>query len=122
MLIAWFIPQGVLVLVWVFNAPPESPRDISMLALFLGVPALVALVVSVMVHPVLIALDRTRIRHYLLGYLVALHPLLLHELFLGSINVMGFQGLAFSFPVVLILPLPFIFWWLHYRVLRRLHF
>ncbi len=120
MLIAWLIPQGLLLLVVWLLATPTSPREIFLTAVFLGTPALVALVICVLVHLALVFLDRTRIRHYLFGFLLAIHPLFLHEFFLGYLMEGASTGLMFSLPALLIAPLPFAFWWLHYRVLRRL--
>lgn len=122
MLIAWFIPQAAFLLVCLLFARPTSLHGALLPALVLAAPALVTLAICVIVHPVLVALERTRIRHYLLGYLLALHPLFLHAFFLGSVTSLGLQSLTILYLAALALPLLLIFWWLHHRVLQRLRF
>ena len=120
MLLGWFIPVAVLLIAYVGSLDPiTSSGGLLVVALFFGTPAVIALAICLVVHPVLVALDHVGLRHYLLGYVLAIHPLFLFgAMFHGTMIGLGF---AFSVAVGL-LPLPFIFWWLYYKALRGLRF
>ena len=120
MLLGWFIPVAVLLIAYVGSLGPMTlPGGLLVVALFFGTPAVIALAICLVVHPVLVALDHVELRHYLLGYVLAIHPLFLYgTMFRGTMI-----GLAFSFSIAVgLLPLPFIFWWLYYKGLRGLQF
>ena len=113
-LLAWLLAMvapGAAAFSFLFGIPTVG--ELGGLAFVFLLFASVALVVCLVAHPFLVRVNRTRLRDYLLAYLITIQPLLVKAYAIASSAPFRFTATA----ALLLSPAVILFWWLYYRLL-----